>query len=39
MPDAPRIRVDADRNRELLLAAARDVFVEQGVDAPLDDWR
>jgi AcrR family transcriptional regulator len=37
MPEAPRIRVDAARNRELLLTAARDVFVEQGVDAPLDE--
>lgn len=31
------MRVDAQRNRELLLVAARDVFVEQGVDAPLED--
>jgi AcrR family transcriptional regulator len=31
------MRVDARRNRERLLVAARDVFVEQGVDAPLDD--
>jgi AcrR family transcriptional regulator len=31
------MRVDARRNRERLLEAARDVVVEQGVDAPLED--
>src|SRR5262249_55977678 len=31
------LRADARRNREQLLTAARDVFVEQGVDAPLDE--
>ena len=31
------MRIDARRNRERLLNAARDVFVEQGVDAPLED--
>jgi AcrR family transcriptional regulator len=31
------LRADARRNRELLLAAAIDVFVEQGVDAPLEE--
>lgn len=30
------MRADAQRNRELLLTAARDVFVEEGVDAPLE---
>ncbi len=30
-------RADAQRNRELLLAAAKDVFTERGIDAPLDD--
>lgn len=30
-------RSDAQRNYELLLAAAREVFHERGVDAPLDD--
>ncbi len=31
------MRVDARRNRERLLVAARDVFVDQGADAPLED--
>ncbi|HEY4023605.1 MAG TPA: helix-turn-helix domain-containing protein [Pseudonocardiaceae bacterium] len=30
-------RADAQRNRDLLLAAAKDVFTERGIDAPLDD--
>lgn len=34
---ATRLRADARRNREQLITAARDVFVEQGVDAPLDE--
>jgi AcrR family transcriptional regulator len=35
---APRaMRADARRNRERLLAAARDVFVEHGAGAPLED--
>lgn len=33
----PRMRADARRNRELLLSAARDVFVEHGPDAPLEE--
>ena len=37
MSEAPRIRVDAARNRELLLSAARDVFIEDSVDAPLEE--
>jgi AcrR family transcriptional regulator len=39
MPDGEtrRARVDAERNRERLLVAARDVFVEQGPEAPLDE--
>jgi AcrR family transcriptional regulator len=30
------VRQDAQRNRELVLAAAREVYAEQGVEAPLD---
>lgn len=30
-------RADARRNRDLLVAAAREVFAERGPDAPLDD--
>ncbi|MFI0509447.1 TetR/AcrR family transcriptional regulator [Streptomyces sp. WSLK1-5] len=33
---APARRRDARRNRELLTAAAREVFAEQGLEAPLD---
>ena len=32
-----RLRADARRNREKVLAAARAVFSEQGVDAQMDD--
>lgn len=32
-----RLRADARRNRERLLAAARDAFVALGADAPLDE--
>jgi AcrR family transcriptional regulator len=32
-----RRRADAQRNAELLLAAAKEVFDEHGVDAPMDD--
>jgi AcrR family transcriptional regulator len=35
--DPVRLRADAWRNRERILAAARDVFAEQGPDAPLDE--
>src|SRR6202521_5851059 len=31
------LRADAARNREQVLAAPRDLFVEHGADAPLDD--
>ncbi|NLU70284.1 TetR/AcrR family transcriptional regulator [Streptomyces sp. HNM0574] len=30
------MRRDAQRNRELILAAAREIYAEQGVEAPLD---
>jgi AcrR family transcriptional regulator len=32
-----RLRADAERNRIRILDAARDVFIEQGPDAPLDE--
>ena len=35
-PAQDRLRADARRNRELVLAAARDAFIDQGVGAPLD---
>ena len=35
-PDARVLRADAERNRERILAAARDVFAERGLDAPLE---
>ncbi|GLY05141.1 MULTISPECIES: TetR/AcrR family transcriptional regulator [Actinoplanes] len=34
---APRLRADARRNRVALLAAAREVFAEHGLDASLDE--
>jgi AcrR family transcriptional regulator len=34
---ARRLRADARRNREQLLIAARDVFIDRGPDAPLDE--
>jgi AcrR family transcriptional regulator len=38
LPDgSPRLRADARRNRDQLLQAARDVFVEHGPGAPLED--
>jgi AcrR family transcriptional regulator len=36
-PAPPRKRADARRNEEALLAAAADVFVTAGVDAPVRD--
>ncbi len=32
-----RLRADAARNREAVLSAARDVFAEAGLDAPLEE--
>jgi len=34
---AVRLRADAERNRIALLAAAREIFSEQGLDASLDE--
>ncbi|MFC5143433.1 TetR/AcrR family transcriptional regulator [Streptomyces aureoversilis] len=31
------LRKDAQRNRDLLIAAAREIYAERGVEAPLDD--
>lgn len=37
-PGAPRrLRVDAERNRGSLVAAAQEVFAEQGLEAPLEE--
>jgi AcrR family transcriptional regulator len=36
-PTARPLRKDAARNRELLIAAAREVFAERGLEASLDD--
>ncbi len=36
-PAPVRLRADAQRNRERILAAAREVFAEHGPDAPLDE--
>ena len=33
---APRLRADAARNRAAIVAVARDVFAEQGLEAPLE---
>ena len=35
-PDEPRLRADAARNRAAIVAVARDVFAEQGLEAPLE---
>ncbi|MCF2529724.1 TetR/AcrR family transcriptional regulator [Yinghuangia soli] len=32
-----RMRADAQRNRQLIIDAARDIFIEAGADAPLDE--
>ncbi|MEU8138956.1 TetR/AcrR family transcriptional regulator [Streptodolium elevatio] len=32
-----RMRADAQRNRQLIIEAARDIFIESGADAPLDE--
>jgi AcrR family transcriptional regulator len=33
----PELRIDAERNRRAILAAARSTFAEQGLQAPLDE--
>ena len=33
----PALRVDAERNRQRLLAAARKMFAERGLDVPIED--
>src|SRR5829696_8834958 len=35
-PSARALRADAERNRERILAAARNVFAERGLDAPFE---
>jgi AcrR family transcriptional regulator len=37
MPTSTRLRADAARNRDRLIATARAVFAERGLDAPLDE--
>ncbi|WP_035843401.1 TetR/AcrR family transcriptional regulator [Kitasatospora azatica] len=34
---APRLRADATRNRERIVAAARKLFADEGADVPLDE--
>lgn len=34
---APKLRADATRNRERIVLAARDAFVEHGAEVPLDE--
>ncbi|MFJ9844766.1 TetR/AcrR family transcriptional regulator [Kitasatospora sp. NPDC101155] len=34
---APKLRADASRNRERIVLAARDAFVEHGADVPFDE--
>ncbi|HWI73114.1 MAG TPA: helix-turn-helix domain-containing protein, partial [Baekduia sp.] len=37
MPDPPRLRADARRNRDAIVAAARHAFAERGLQTSLDD--
>jgi AcrR family transcriptional regulator len=37
LPLPRRLRADAERNRAAILAAAREVFAEQGLEAPLEE--
>jgi AcrR family transcriptional regulator len=36
-PPMPALRADAERNRQRLIAAARDMFAERGLDVPMED--
>jgi AcrR family transcriptional regulator len=36
-PGRPVLRADAERNRQRLIAAARDVFAERGLDVPIEE--
>jgi AcrR family transcriptional regulator len=36
-PGTPRLRADATRNRERIVAAAQEAFIEFGADVPLDE--
>jgi len=36
-PDGPVLRADAARNRARIVAAAREVFAERGLDAPMEE--
>src|SRR5258708_10449847 len=33
----PALRIDAERNRQRLIAAAREIFAERGLDVPIED--
>lgn len=37
MQPTPKMRADARRNRSALIAAAREVFAEEGADGPMDE--
>ena len=37
MSDEPALRADAQKNRELILAAAEALFLEKGANVPLED--
>jgi AcrR family transcriptional regulator len=36
-PEAAVLRADAERNRQRLIAAAREVFAERGLDVPIEE--
>jgi AcrR family transcriptional regulator len=37
VPEGPALRADAERNRARIVAAAREVFAERGVSAPMEE--